>query len=154
VITGIRNLSLHQNTRGEAGILPAAPYACSQAGNPWAGGASTYLALPSGLRHSCSSRRACSCSSAKAISSSMADTSSLARQRFSWSKAAAGVLGLARTGLIFTGIQEGAQPGGLIRPGQTEQGIPYHVPSCWVPVGGSWAAGTHLRLGSTGTGLV
>ena len=58
------------------------------------------------------------------------------------------VLGLARTGLIFTGIQEGAQPGGLTQPGQTEQGIPYHVPSCWVPVGGSWAAGAHSRLGS------
>ena len=53
------------------------------------------------------------------------------------------------TGLIFTGIQEGAQPGGLTPPGQTEQGIPYHVPLCWVPVGGSGAAGTHSRLGST-----
>jgi len=61
-----------------------------------------------------------------------------------------GVLGLARTGLIFTGIQEGTQPGGLTQPqpGQTEQGIPYHVPSCWVPVGGTWAAGTLSRLGS------
>jgi len=57
-------------------------------------------------------------------------------------------LALARTGLIFTRIQEGAQPGGLTPPGQTEPGIPYHVLSCWVPVGGSWAAGTHLRLGS------
>ena len=59
------------------------------------------------------------------------------------------VLGLARTGLIFTGIQEGAQPGGLTQPqpGQTEPGIPYHVPSCWVPEGGG-AAGTHSRLGS------
>ena len=39
------------------------------------------------------------------------------------------VLGLARTGLIFTGLQEGAQPGGwgLTPPGQTEPGIPYHV---------------------------
>jgi len=46
------------------------------------------------------------------------------------------VLGLARTGLIFTGIQEGTQPGGLTPPGQPDQGIPYHVPSCWVPVGG------------------
>ena len=46
------------------------------------------------------------------------------------------VLGSARIGLIFTRIQEGAQPGGLTPPGQTEQGIPYHVPSCWVPVGG------------------
>jgi len=59
-----------------------------------------------------------------------------------------GALGSARTGLIFTRIQEGAQPGGLIPPGQTEQVIPYHVPSCWVPVGGSWAVGTHSRLGS------
>jgi len=58
------------------------------------------------------------------------------------------VLGLARTGLIFTRIQEGAQPGGLTQPqpGQTEPGIPYHVPSRWVPVGGSWGAGTHSRL--------
>ena len=49
------------------------------------------------------------------------------------------VLGLVRTGLIFTGLQEGAQPGGLTQPqpGQTEPGIPYHVPSCWVPVGGA-----------------
>jgi len=49
------------------------------------------------------------------------------------------VLGSARTGLIFTRIQEGAQPGGLTQPqpGQTEQGIPYHVPSCWVPLGGA-----------------
>jgi len=58
------------------------------------------------------------------------------------------VLGLARTGLIFTGLQEGAQPGGLTPPGQTEQGIPYHVPSGWVLVGGSWGAGTDLQLGS------
>ena len=32
------------------------------------------------------------------------------------------------------------EPGGLTQPGQTEQGIPYRVPSCRVPVGGSWAA--------------
>jgi len=59
------------------------------------------------------------------------------------------VLGLARTGLIFTGLQEGAQPGGggLTPPGQTEPGIPYHVTSRWVPVGGSGAAGRHSRLG-------
>ena len=50
------------------------------------------------------------------------------------------------TGLIFTEIQEGAQPGGLIPPGQTEQGIPYHVSSCWVLVGGSGAAETDSRL--------
>jgi len=55
------------------------------------------------------------------------------------------VLGSARTGLIFTGIQEGTQ---LTPPGQTEQGIPYHVPSCWVPVGAIWVAGTHSQLGS------
>jgi len=47
------------------------------------------------------------------------------------------VLGLARTGLIFTRIQERAQPGRLTPPGQTEQGIPYRVPSGWVPVGGA-----------------
>ncbi|XP_075267057.1 coiled-coil domain-containing protein 171 isoform X7 [Opisthocomus hoazin] len=52
------------------------------------------------------------------------------------------VLGLARTGLIFTGLQEGAQPGGwgLTPPGQTEPGIPYPVPSCWVP----WRGGDSL----------
>jgi len=38
--------------------------------------------------------------------------------------------------------RKGAQPGGLTPPGQTEEGIPYHVPSCWVPVGGSWGSGT------------
>jgi len=58
------------------------------------------------------------------------------------------ILGLARTGLIFTGIQEGAQPGGLTQPGQTEKVIPYHVPSWRVPVGGSSAAGSHSRLRS------
>jgi len=58
------------------------------------------------------------------------------------------VLGLARTRLIFTRIQEGAQPGGLTQPqpGQTEPGIPYHVPSRWVPVGG--AARRELTRGS------
>jgi len=51
------------------------------------------------------------------------------------------VLGSARTGLIFTKIQERAQPGGLTQPqpGQTEPGIPYHVLSCWVPDGGGAA---------------
>jgi len=58
------------------------------------------------------------------------------------------VLGSVRTGLIFTGLQEGAQPGGLTPPGQTEQDIPYHVPSCWVPVGESRGAGTLSRLWS------
>jgi len=58
------------------------------------------------------------------------------------------VLGLARTGLIFTSIREGAQPGGLTQsqPGQTELGIPYHVLSCGVLVGGDGMAGTHSRL--------
>jgi len=37
------------------------------------------------------------------------------------------VLGLARTGLIFTRLQEGVQPGGLTQPGQKEQGIPCAV---------------------------
>jgi len=56
------------------------------------------------------------------------------------------VLGLARTGLIFTRNQEGTQLGGLTKPGQTEQGIRYHVPSCWVLAGGgSWAAGRQPR---------
>ena len=54
------------------------------------------------------------------------------------------VLGSARTGLIFTGIQEGARLGGLTPPGQTEQGIPYHVPSCWVPVRGELGGGNSL----------
>jgi len=47
----------------------------------------------------------------------------------------------ARTGLIFTRSQEGTQAGGLTQPGQTEQGIPYHVRSCWVPGGGELARG-------------
>ena len=57
------------------------------------------------------------------------------------------VLGSARTGLIFTRIQEGAQPGGLTQPQrrQTEPGIPYHVPSCWVPVGGRERHGGNSR---------
>ena len=60
------------------------------------------------------------------------------------------VLGSARTGLIFTRNQEGTQPGGLTQPGQTEQGIPYHVLSCWVLSGGSWAAESQSGLGSAG----
>jgi len=47
------------------------------------------------------------------------------------------VLGLARTRLIFTRSQEGTQPGQLTQTGQTKQGIQYHVPSCWIPVGGA-----------------
>jgi len=46
---------------------------------------------------------------------------------------------------------EGAVCGGvwvLTPPGQAEQDIPYHVLSCWVPVGRSWAVGTHSWLGS------
>ena len=59
------------------------------------------------------------------------------------------VLDSSRTGLIFSRIQEGAQPGGLTQPqpGQTEQGIPYHVPACWVPVG-EGAAQRELSGGS------
>jgi len=48
------------------------------------------------------------------------------------------VLGFARTGLIFTRIQEGTQPG------QTEQGIPYHVPSCRVLAGGELGGGNSV----------
>jgi len=46
------------------------------------------------------------------------------------------------------------QLGGLTQPGQTEQGIPYHVPSCWVLVGrGSGVAETQswLRSGKSGS---
>jgi len=57
-------------------------------------------------------------------------------------------LGSARTELIFTRSQGGTQPGGLTQPGQTEQGILYHVSSCWVPAGGRWATGRQLQLGS------
>jgi len=60
------------------------------------------------------------------------------------------VLGLARTGLFFSGLQEGAQPGGLTPPGQTEQSIPYHVPSCWVPVGGELGDGNSLKAQERG----
>jgi len=52
------------------------------------------------------------------------------------------------TGLIFTRSQEGTQPAGLIQTGQTEQGILYHVLSCWVLAGGSWAVGRQSGLGS------
>jgi len=63
------------------------------------------------------------------------------------------VLGLARTGLLFTGIQEGTQPGGLTQPGQTEQGIPYHVLSCWGSGGGGAAWQELTRsLGACGGG--
>jgi len=60
------------------------------------------------------------------------------------------VLVLARTGLIFTRSQEGAQLSGLAQPqpGQTEPGIPYHVPSSWVPVGGRGAGGSLSWFGS------
>jgi len=71
----------------------------------------------------------------------------------------------SRTGLILSSLttlswvwpgqgkfspdsRKGAQLGRLTPPGQTEQGIPYHVPSCWIPVGGgSWARGTLSRFG-------
>jgi len=54
------------------------------------------------------------------------------------------VLGLARTGLIFTRIQEGTQPDGLTQPGQTELDIPYRVPSCRVLAGGELGGGNSL----------
>jgi len=47
------------------------------------------------------------------------------------------VLGSTRTGLIFTGIQEGTQPVGLTPPGQTEPGITYHVPHAGFRWGGA-----------------
>ena len=54
------------------------------------------------------------------------------------------VLGLARTGLIFTRSQEGTQPDRPTQTGQTEQGIRYHVPPCWVPGGGAgWGEGSY-----------
>jgi len=64
------------------------------------------------------------------------------------------VLGLSRTALIFTRIQEGAQPGGLTQPGQTEPGIPYHysIP-CAVMLGsGGGAAWRELTHGSEACG--
>jgi len=66
------------------------------------------------------------------------------------------VLGLARTGLIFTRIQEGAQPGGLTQPqpGQTELGIPYHVPSFWVLMRGAGWWDLSRGLGARGAGPV
>jgi len=64
------------------------------------------------------------------------------------------VLGLARTGLIFTGLQEGAQLGGGGSPHLAKQSpvfsIPSHVMSRWVPVGG--AARWELTHGSGGCG--
>jgi len=65
------------------------------------------------------------------------------------------VLGSARTGLIFTRLQEATQWGGLTQPGQTEQVIPYHVPSCRVPAGGELGGGNSVvarECSSTGPG--
>jgi len=61
------------------------------------------------------------------------------------------VLGLARTGLIFTGFQEGAQPGGGGWPHLAKQSLVFHT--MWRPAGfgGCWgggAAGTLSWLGS------
>jgi len=47
---------------------------------------------------------------------------------------------LARRGLIFTRSYEGTQPG------QTEHGIRYHVPPCWV-LGGELAGGKSVTAG-------
>jgi len=53
------------------------------------------------------------------------------------------VLGLARTGLIFTRIQEGAQLGGQTPAGQTEQVISYHVPVVLGSGGGELGSGKY-----------
>ena len=42
----------------------------------------------------------------------------------------------------------------LTPPGQTEQGIPYRVLSCWVPVGGSWVTELTRGSGARGAGPV
>jgi len=57
------------------------------------------------------------------------------------------VLGSARTGLIFTGIQEGAQPG---RPNLAKQSRVFHTMyrHAGFLLGVSWAAGTLSRLGT------
>jgi len=47
------------------------------------------------------------------------------------------ILRSARAGLIFIRSQEGTQPDGLTQTGQIKQSVQYHVPSCWVPVGGA-----------------
>ena len=46
------------------------------------------------------------------------------------------VLGLTRTGLILTGLQEGAQPGGGGWPHLAKQSPVFHTMWRWVPVGG------------------
>jgi len=48
--------------------------------------------------------------------------------------------------------QEGTQLGGLTQPGQTEQGIPYHVPPCWVRVGGAGRRERSCGSGARGGG--
>jgi len=55
------------------------------------------------------------------------------------------VLGSARTGLIFTRIQEGAQPGGLAQPQPRRvfHTMCHHAGFWW----GGGAGGTHSRLG-------
>ena len=60
-----------------------------------------------------------------------------------------GVLGLARTGLIFTGIQEGAQPGGGGWPHLAKQSRVFHTMGRHAGFrwGGSGAARTLSRLG-------
>jgi len=66
------------------------------------------------------------------------------------------ILGSDRTGLVFTRSQEGTQPGGLTQADQTEQGILYQVPSCFVPVEGelggrnSLAAREHTAAAAVG----
>jgi len=59
------------------------------------------------------------------------------------------VLGLARTGLIFTGLQEGAQPGGGGWPHLAKQSPVFLT--MWRHAGFRWmgggAAGTHSQFG-------
>jgi len=65
------------------------------------------------------------------------------------------VLGLARTGLIFTRIQEGTQPGGLTQTHLAKQSRVFHTMYCHAGFRcGVGAAGTHLRLGRAGAGPV
>jgi len=49
-----------------------------------------------------------------------------------------------RQGYFSLESRKGTQPGRLTPPGQTEPGIPYHVPPCWVPLGGELWGGNSL----------
>ena len=66
------------------------------------------------------------------------------------------VLGLARTGLIFAGLQEGAQPGGGGWPHLAKQSPIFHT--IWRHAGFRWVGGGtaegDARLGGSGAGAV